>query len=128
VNCGTYNPIAQPGASPDQGQVQWGGSQSQTSFGGGQISGSQWGQAPVSPPQNNQWGQPPAQAQNNTFGAPYTPQPSSTPSNFYPMPGQNQQSNYNNYNVAPQQNAYYSAPANLNGYTPVGYNQPPQQK
>ena len=128
VNCGTYNPIAQPGASPDQGQVHWGGSQPQTSFGGGQNSGSQWGQAPVSPPQNNQWGQPPAQAQNNTFGAPYTPQPSSPPNNFYPMPGQNQQSNYNNYNAAPQQNAYYSAPANLNGYTPVDYNQPPQQK
>jgi hypothetical protein len=39
--------------------------------------------------------------------------------------------------VAPQQNAYYSAPtntyegyvpANLNGFAPVGYNQPPQQK
>jgi hypothetical protein len=137
VNCGTYNPVAQPGASPDQGQVQWGSSQPQTSFGGGQHSGLQWGQAPVSPPQNNQWGQPPAQPQNNTFGAPYTPQPSSLPNNFYPMPGQNQQSNYNNYNAAPQQNAYYSAPtttyegyapANLNGYTPVGYNQPPQQK
>ena len=47
------------------------------------------------------------------------------------------QSNYNNYYAAPQQNAYYSSPtttyegygtANLNGYTPVGYDQAPQQK
>ncbi len=137
VNCGTYNPVAQPGAFPEQGHVQWGGSQPQTSFGGGQYSESQWGQPPVSPPQNNQWGQPPAQPQNNAFGTPYTPQPSSPPNNFYPMPGQNQQSNYNNYYAAPQQNAYYSpptttyqgyAPANMNGYASVGYTQPPQQK
>jgi hypothetical protein len=137
VNCGTYNPVSQPGASSEQGQVQWGGSQSQTSFGGGQYTESQWGQPPVSPPQNNQWGQPPAQPQNNAYGTPYTPQPSSPPNSFYPMPGQNQQSNYNNYNAAPQQGANYFAPAatyqgyapaNMNGYTPVGYNQPPQPK
>jgi hypothetical protein len=137
VNCGTYNPVAQSGASLEQGQVQWGGSQPQTSFGGGQYSETQWGQTPVSPPQSNQWGQPTAQSQNNTFGAPYTPQSSSPPNNFYPMPGQNQESNYNNYYAAPQQNAYYSSPttthegygaANLNGYTPVGYDQAPQQK
>jgi hypothetical protein len=137
VNCGTYNPVAQPGVSPEQGQVQWGGSQPQSSFGGGQYSESQWGQPPVSPFQNNQWGQPPAQPQNNTFGTPYTPQPSSPPNNFYPMPGQNQQSNYNNYYAAPQQNANYPpstttyegyGPANLNGYTPISFDQPPQQK
>jgi hypothetical protein len=129
VNCGTYNPVAQPGVSPEQGQIQWGGSQPQTTFGGGQYSESQWGQTSVSPPQNNQWGQTPAQPQNNTFGTPYTPQPSS-PNNYYPMPGQNQQSNFNNYYAAPQQNAYYSppVPAHLNGYAPVGYTQPPPSK
>jgi hypothetical protein len=137
VNCGTYNPVAQPGASPDQGQVQWRGSQPQAPFGGGQYSGSQWGQIPVLPPQNNQWGQPSVLPQNNTFGTSNTPQPSSLPNNFLTMPGQNQQTNSNNYYATPQQNAFYSAPtttyegstpANLNDSALVGYDHPPQQK
>lgn len=137
VNCGTYNPVPQTGALPDHGQVQWRGPQPQTSSGGGQYSGPQWGQAPVSPSQNDQWGQPAVLPQNNTFGTAYTPQPSSSPNNFYAMPGQSPQSNFNNNYVAPQQNAYYSTPtnthegytsANLNGFASVGYNQPPQLK
>jgi hypothetical protein len=136
VNCGTYNPVLQPGALPDHEQVQWIGSQPQISFGGGQYSGPQWGQPPVSPSQNNQWDQPPVLPQNNTFGAPYTPQPSS-PHNFYAMPEQTPQLNFSNNYMSPQQNAYYSAPAttqegyapaSMEGYAPMGYNQPPQQK
>ncbi|HEX9134106.1 MAG TPA: family 16 glycoside hydrolase [Ktedonobacteraceae bacterium] len=117
VNCGTYNPVAQSG-----------GSQPQTAYGGGQYSGPQWGQAPVSSPQNNQWGQPPAFPQNNAYSAPPPPPPSSL-NNFYGMPGQTQQSNFNNYNPASQQNAYFSAPAaTYEGYAPAGYNQSPQKK
>ncbi len=136
VNCGTYNPVAQSGGTPDKGQALWGESQPQTEYVGGQYSGPQWGQAPISPPQNNQWGQPPALPQNNTFSAPPPPPPSSQ-NNYYGMPGQTQQSNFNNYYPAPQQNAYYSSPsatyegyspANLNGYAPAGYNRSPQKK
>lgn len=136
VNCGTYNPVAQSGGTPDQGQALWGGSQQQTGYGGGQYSGPQWGQAPVSPPQNNQWGQPPAFPQNNAYPPPPPPPPSSL-NNYYGMPGQTQQSNFNNYNPASQQNAYFSAPsatyegyapAALNGYAHAGYNQSPQKK
>ena len=111
VNCGTYNPVAQPGTFSDQRQIQWGGLQSQASFSGGQYPGTQLGQ-------------PPALPQNNAHGTSYTPQSYSPPNNFYPMPGQNPQSNFNNFYVAPQQNAYYSAPTTTYG----GYNQSLQQK
>jgi 3-keto-disaccharide hydrolase len=137
VNCGTYNPVAQPGGSLDQGQSQWGGSTAQTSYSGGQYSGPQWGQAPVPLSQDNQWGQPPVYPQNNPFGTPYMPQAVSSPNNIYGIPGQDQQSNVNNYYGMPQQNAYYSSPSathegyssgSLNGYAPAGYNRPPQKK
>jgi hypothetical protein len=120
MNCGTYNPVAQSGGSPEQGQAPWGASQSQTVYGGGQYSGPQWEQAPVSPLQNNQWGQPPAFPQNNTYLA----SPPAPPSlnNSYGMPGQTQQSGFDTYNPAWQQNANYSAP-----YAPAGYN-PSSQK
>lgn len=139
MNCGAYNPVAQPGGSAEQGQPPWGGSPAQPSFSSGQYSGPQWEQAPISPPQNNQWGQPAAFPQSNTFDTPDTPRPVSSPSNFYNMPGlsMGQQSNFNNYYGAPQQNAYYSSPsatyeeyssASLNGYSPAGYDRPPQKK
>jgi len=122
VNCGAYNPVAQPGGFPEQGQALWGGSQQQTAFGGGQYSGPQWGQAPAS-------------LQNNAYSTP--PPAYSSPNNYYGMPGQTQQSNFSTYNPASQQNAYYSAPpasydgyspALLNGYAPGGYNRPPEKK
>jgi hypothetical protein len=136
MNCGTYNPVAQPGGSAEQGQPPWGSSPAQPSFSSGQHGGPQWEQAPISPSQNNQWGQPAAFPQNNAFD---TPRPVSSPSNFYNMPGlgMGQQSNFNNYYVAPQQNAYYSPPSatyegyssgSLNGYSPAGYDRPPQKK
>jgi len=139
MNCGTYNPVVQPGGSAEQGQPPWGGSPAQTSFSSGQNSGLQWEQAPVSPFQNNQWRQPSALPQNNTFDTPDTPQPVSSSSNFYNMPGLNmgQQSNFNNYYAGPQQNAYFSSSSatyegyssgTLNGYSPVGYDRPPQKK
>jgi hypothetical protein len=137
VNCGTYNPIVQPEVSPDQRQVQWGGSQPQTSFGNGQYSGPQWGQQTLSSPQNNQWGQPQTPPQNTTFNTPNIPKPASPPDNFYAMPGLQQASNFNSSYVSPQQNAYHlsatttyegHAQANMNGYAPMGYNQAPQQK
>jgi hypothetical protein len=53
VNCGTYNPIAQPGTFSDQIQIQGGGLQSQTSLNGGQYSGTQLGRPLVSPSQYN---------------------------------------------------------------------------
>jgi 3-keto-disaccharide hydrolase len=125
VNCGTYNPAAQPGIFSDQRQIQWGGLQSQASFSGGQYSGTLLGQPPASSSQYNQWGQPPALPQNNAYGIPYTPQSSPPPpTNFYPMPGQSPQSNFNNFYVAPQQNAFYSSPTTTYG----GYNQSPQRK
>src|SRR5438876_5824596 len=96
ANCGTYNPIVQPGAFSGQRQVQWGGFQSQTSLNGGQYSGRPLGQPFVSPSQNNQWGQPSGLSQNNVYGASYTPQ-SPSPNNFYAMPGQNARSNFNNF-------------------------------
>jgi hypothetical protein len=136
-NCGTYNPVTQPGWSSDQGQSQRGRSPAPSSYDGSRYSGQQWGQAPLAPPQNSQWGQPPAFPQNDSFGTPYTPQPVSSPNNIYGQPGQGQQSNFNNSYGMPQQNAYYSAPsalyegyspANLTGYAPAGYAQPPQKK
>ncbi len=123
VNCGTYNPVAQSGGTPDKGQALWGESQPQTAYGGGQYSGPQWGQPPAFP-------------QNNAYSAPPPPPPSSL-NNYYGVPGQTQQSNFNNYNPALQQNAYFSAPsatyegyapAALNGYAPAGYNQSPQKR
>ncbi len=124
VNCGTYNPVAQPGTFSDQRDIQWGGVQSQASFSGGQYPVTQGGQPFVSPSQYNQWGQPPALPQNNVYGTSYASQSPPSPNNFYPMPGQNPQSNLNNFYVSPQQNAYYSAPMTTN----EGYNQSPQQK
>jgi len=136
LSCGTYNPVAQPGGAAEQGQPHWGSSPAQTSFSSGQFSGTQWEQAPISPSQNNQWGQPAALPQNNTFD---TPGPVSSQSNFYSMPGlsMGQQSNFNNYYAGPQQNAYFSSPSatyegyssgSLNGYSPAGYDRPPQKK
>ena len=124
MNCGTYNPVAQPGTFTDQRQSQWGGLQSQAAFSGEQYPGIQLGQPVVSPSHYNQWGQPPALPQNNVYGTPYMPQSSPPPNNFYPIPGQNPQSNFNNFYVAPQQNAYYSTPTTAYG----AYNQSPQQK
>jgi len=124
VNCGTYNPVIQPGTFSDQRQVQWGALQSQASFNDGQYSGRPSGQPSVSPSQYNQWGQPSTIPQNNVYWAPNTPQSPPSSNNFYPMPGQNPQSNFNNFYVAPQQSAYYSSPTISNG----GYIQSPQQK
>ena len=139
MNCGTYNPVAQPGGPAEQGQPPWGGSPAQASFSSGQYAGPQWEQAPISPSQNNQWGQPAALPQNNTFDTPDTPRPVSSPSNFYNMPGlsMGQQPNFNNYYAGPQQNAYFSSPSAtyegyssgiLNGYSPAAYDRPPQKK
>lgn len=121
MNCGTYNPVAQSGLSPEQEQALWGGSQAQTMNSGGQYSGLQWEQTPGSPQQNNQWGQPSAFPQNNAYLAPAAPPPSLN--NYYGTPGQTQQPGFNNFNQAWQQNAYYAAP-----YAPAGYNSSPQQK
>ncbi len=108
MNCGTYNPVAQSGLSPEQGQALWGGSQPQTVSSGGQYSGLQWGQTPGSAQQNNQWGQPSDFPQNNAYLAPPPPPPPL--SNYYGMPGQTQQPGFNNFNQTWQQNAYYPAP------------------
>ncbi len=111
MNCGAYNPPAQPGGPAEQG---WGGS---SPIGNGQP--------PNSPPQqSNQWGQPASVPPNNPFG----PQSMSSPNNFYGMPGQGQQPNFG----APQQNAYYSSATNV-GYQPYSRNgyspgRPPQKK
>jgi hypothetical protein len=127
VNCGAFNPVAQPGGSAEQGQPFWGGSPlqpSQTPFGSGQYQGSQWGQPSVPPSQNNQWRhpQPPTFPPDNTFGAPYMPQQLSTPNNFYGMPGQNM------YYSSPS--AIYDgySPADLNGYAPSRFDLPPKNK
>ncbi len=136
MNCGAYNSLAQPGGSTGQGQPLWGGTPQQSSYEGGQ-SGPQWGLAPNSPSQNNQWAPPATFPQNNTYGTPYTPLPTSSANNFYGMPGQGQQSNFSNYYAPPQQNAFYSAqsvtypgysPDSLNGYAPPGFDRPPQKK
>jgi hypothetical protein len=114
LNCGTYNPVAQPGGSAGQGQPHWESSPAQTSFSSEQYSGQYWEQAPISPS-------------------------TSSPSNFYNMPGlsMGQQSNFNSYYAGPQQNAYYSPPSatsegyssgTLNGYSPAGYDRPPHKK
>jgi len=124
VNCGTYNPAAQPGTFSDQRQIQWRGLQSQASINGGQYSGTQFGQPFGSSSQYNQSGQPSTLPQNNVYGTPYAPQSSPPFNNFYPMPGQNPQTNLNNFYVAPQQNAYYSSPSTTYG----GYIQSPQRK
>jgi hypothetical protein len=132
-NCGTYNPVAQPGSSPQQGQVPWQGASPQMPFGNGQYQGQQWRQTPVPSAQNSEWGQPASPPpQNNAFGTPYTPQPVSSPNDIYGMPGQAQQ-----YYGTPQQNAFYSPPptmyeryqrGGLNGYSPAGNDQPPKKK
>jgi hypothetical protein len=124
LNCGTYNPVFQRGTFTDQSQVQSGGLQSHASFNGGQYPGRLLEQPSISPAQYNQWGQPSALPQNNIYGAAYTPQSPPSPNNLYSMPGQNPQSNFNNFYVAPQQNGYYSSPTT----TYEGYNQSPQQK
>lgn len=121
MNCGTYNPVAQSGLSPEQGQALWGGSQPQAVYSGGQYSGMQWGQTPGSPQQNDQWGQPSAFAQNSTYLAPPPPPPSLN--NYYGIPGQTQQPGFGNVNQAWQQNAYYAAPN-----TPASYNPSSQRK
>ncbi len=124
VNCGTYNPVVQAGTFSDQRQIQWGGSQSQTSFNGGQYSGTQSGQPFGTQSQYNQWVQPSTSPpQNNVYSTQFAPQ-SSPANNFYPMPGQNPHTNVNNFYVAPQQNAYYSSPST----TYRGYIQSPQRK
>lgn len=122
VHCGTYNPAAQTGTFSDQSQVQWGGLQSQVAFNGGQYSEISSGQPFVYPSQYNQWGQQSALPQNNDFGTSDAPQ-SSPPNNFYPFTGQKRLTNSNNFYVAPQQNAFYSSPANSYG----GNIQSPQQ-
>jgi hypothetical protein len=122
MNCGTYNPIVKSGVSTEQGQALWGGSQPQVAYSSGQSSDPQWGQVPVFPQQTNQWGQSPAFPQNNGYVAPATPAPPSL-NNYYGLPGQTQQSGFNTFNQAPQQNAYYLAP-----YVPVDYNLSPQKK
>ena len=124
VNCGTYNPVVQPGTLSDQRQVQSEGLQSQVSFNGGQYSGGLLGRPNISPSQYNQWRQASALPQNNVYGASNTLQSPPSSNNFYPMPGQNPQSNFNNFYVAPQQNGYYPSPATTYG----GYNSSPQQK
>jgi hypothetical protein len=121
TNCGTHNPV---GSSPQQGQAPWGGSSPQMPPAGGQYPGQQWGPSPASP---SQWGQPAAQPHPSG-----PPQSISSPNNFFGPPGQNQQ-----YYGAAQQPAFYSPPpatynglqrSNLNGYSPTGYNQPPEGK
>jgi hypothetical protein len=124
MNCGTYNPVVQQGTFSNQSQVQLGGVQSQATFRGGQYSGGPLGQPFVSPTQYNQWGQPSALPQNNVNSASYTSQSPSSPTNLYPMSGQNPQSNMNNFYVAPQQNGYYSSPTTTYG----GYIRSPQQR
>jgi hypothetical protein len=124
VNCGTYNPVVQQVPFSAQSQVQWGGLQSQAAFNGGQYSGRPLEQPFVSPTRNNQREQSSVLPQNNVYGASYTPQSHPPPNNLFPMPGQNPQSNFNNFHVAPQQKGYYSSPTTING----GYLQSPQQK
>jgi hypothetical protein len=124
VNCGTYNPVVQQVPFSDQSQVQWGGLQSQAALNAGQYSGRPLEQPFVSPTQYNQWAQSSALPQNNVYGASYTPQSHSSPNNLFPMPGQNPQSNFNNFYVVPQQNGYYSSPTTTYG----GYSQSHQQK
>jgi hypothetical protein len=124
VNCGTYNPLNQSGTDSHKRQVQLEGLQSQASFNGGQYSEKPLEQPFISPPQYNQLGRPSALPQNNVYGTSNTPQSPPSSNNFYPMPGQNPQSNFNNFYVAPQQNAYYSSPTTTYG----GYNSSPQQK
>ncbi len=108
MNCGTYNPVAQSGLPPEQGQALWGGSQAQAMYSGGQYTGLQWEQTPGTPQQNNQWGQPSAFPQNNAYLAPPAPPPALN--NYYGMPGQTQQPGFNNFNQAWQQSAFYPAP------------------
>lgn len=115
ANCGTYNPAAHPDTFSDQRQVQWGSLQPQPSLNGNQYSGSHLGQPLIYPSQFNQWGQPSTLPQNNTYGVSFVPQSSPPQNNLYPMPGQSLQSNFNNFYVAPQQNAYYSSPMNTYG-------------
>ena len=123
-NCGTYNPVVYPATFSDQRQVQWGGMQSQSPLNGIQYSGIPVGQSAVPSSNFNQWGQPSSLPQNNTFGASNVPQSFASSKNYYPMPGQSPQSNFNNFYVAPQQNAFY--PSSMSTYG--GYVQSPQKR
>ncbi len=120
VNCGTYNPVAQPTAFTDQRGAQWGSVQSQVLMNGGQYSGTQMGQPFFSPPQNSQWVQLSSQSQQNLYSSPnvFLNYPS------YPMPVQGSDNSINGYNMAPQQNANYFYPSTSYGI----YNQPSPQK
>ena len=124
VNCGTYNPVAHPGALYDQRQVQWGSSQPQPSVNGSQYSGTHLEQPSMYPSQLNQRGQPSTYAQNNPYGVSFAPQTSPPSNNFYPMPGQNKVSNFNTFYSTPQQSAYYSTSMNAYG----NYIQSPARK
>ena len=124
TNCGTYNPVVYPGTLTDQRQVQWAGMQSQSPLNGIQYSGIPVVQPTVPPSQFNQWGQPSSLPQNTTFGASNVPQSFASSKNYYPMPGQSPQSNFNNFYVAPQQNAFY--PSSMSTYG--GYVQSPQKR
>ena len=124
TNCGTYNPIVNPGTFSDHRQIQWGGMQSQSLLNSNQSLGVPLGQPSIPSSQLNQWGQSSSLPQNNVYGAYYV-SPSSR--NYYPMPGQNQQANFNNFYVAPQQNALYSPSlGTYGGYSQVS--QTPQKR
>ena len=124
INCGTYNPAVYPGTFSDQRQVQWGGVQSQPPLNGSQYSGIPVGQPTAAPSQFNQWGQSYSLPQNNTFGASNMSQSFPSSRNYYPMPGQSPQSNFNNFYVAPQQYALYPSSMTTNG----GYVQSHQKR
>lgn len=99
VNCGTYSPMAQPGAFSWQSV----GMQQKHALNGGQSPISPSEQSIVYPSQPNQWGQSSVLPQNNVYGPSYISQ---SPNNFFPIPGHSPQSNFNNFYVAPQQNTY----------------------
>src|SRR5262249_26291814 len=87
---------------------------------GSQYPGQQWRQSPDYAQPDNQWWKPSTFPQNNTYVAPpSTP----APNNSYGMPGQGQQSGFNNAHAAWQQHAYYPAP-----YAPAAYNPSPQKR
>ena len=124
VNCGTYNPVAQPAAFTDQRQAQWGSVQSQASMNGGQFSSPQMGQSFNSPPQYPQWSQPSVPSQQNVYSSPNISQSSPSSNYTYPMPGQIAERNFNGFYVTPQQNANYFYPSTSYGR----YAQPSPQK
>jgi hypothetical protein len=124
--CGAYNAIPQPDGSINRAQsmtnasLPWGGEQiRQESFNGGRYPGP-WGQPSMPPqtfpPQNVPGG--------NAFAAPPShfqrpSQPLAFPGNNFGQPGQYQQTGFNNYGSATQQNLYpYSPAAPFNGAQP----------